>query len=172
MLWERVARTVAPLKPQKKLPAAPGEGVAGSAPRGEAAPDAARPPEAKAAATKAARPLPRPAPELDRNLRRKLARGTEAIEGRIDLHGMTQEEAHGALARFIGASHVSGRKVVLVITGKGRDGDGILRRAVPLWLTGRDLSRFVVSFGPAHASHGGNGALYVRLRSPTRLSRR
>ncbi|MEO1105882.1 MAG: Smr/MutS family protein, partial [Pseudomonadota bacterium] len=84
-----------------------------------------------------------------------------------------QDEAHGALSRFIGSAHLSGRRVVLVITGKGKGGEGagILRRAVPHWLASRELQRYVVSFGPAHITHGGDGALYVRLRSPHRVKR-
>ncbi|MEM9221367.1 MAG: Smr/MutS family protein [Pseudomonadota bacterium] len=95
------------------------------------------------------------------------------MEARLDLHGMTQQEAHGALIRFITGSHLASRQVVLVITGKGRGGEGagILRRAVPHWLAGRELSPIVASYGPAHQSHGGAGALYVRLRSPKRAGK-
>lgn len=176
-LWERIARTVEPLKRRSPPPAAK--------PRAKEVPKAAElPPQPvspeppvpapsitpKAPRKRAAPPHPG---DLDRNLRRRLARGGEAIDARLDLHGMTQEEAHGALLRFIGASQQAGRRTVLVITGKGRGGEGmgILRRAVPHWLASRELQRLVVSFGPAHHTHGGDGAFYVRLRSSRRLRR-
>ena len=167
-LWERVARTVmplhaAPVPPEASIPAIE---AAAETPmtKGEAK-TAAAPPVAPAKAT-APLPKPRVAGDLDRKTRRKLARGVVAIDARIDLHGMTQEEAHGALVRFVDASVTMRRRVVLVITGKGSGGEGrgILRRNVPHWLTSREVARHVVSFGPAHATHGGDGALYVRLR--------
>ncbi|MEM6762358.1 MAG: Smr/MutS family protein [Pseudomonadota bacterium] len=104
--------------------------------------------------------------DLDRKERRKLARDPSRIEGRIDLHGMTQAEAHAALHRFVLGSAASGQRIVLVITGKGRGGEGagILRRAVPHWLTGKDLRRVVAGYGAAHPHHGGAGAIYVRLK--------
>ena len=112
-------------------------------------------------------PVPRPTHDLDRKTRRRLARGATKIDARLDLHGMTSQEAEAALVRFVETSVSMGRRVVLIITGKGRTGEGrgVLKRNVPHWLTRRDLQRHVVGFGPAHAAHGGDGALYVRLRS-------
>lgn len=178
-LWQKIARTVTPLKPPplgaSAKPAAPPPAPpeAPSTPPPQPPVVASAPPGAGIG--KAKLPSPRTVGDLDRNLRRRLARGAEQIDGRIDLHGMTQEEAHGALIRFIESSQRAGRRTVLVITGKGGrgggEGRGILRRAVPHWLAGRALQPLVVSFGPAHQSHGGDGALYVRLRLPRRGSR-
>jgi DNA-nicking Smr family endonuclease len=100
--------------------------------------------------------------------------GRVDIEGAIDLHGLTQSEAHGALAGFLRGAQRSGARLVLVVTGKGRaraaitapmDREpGVLRRAVPLWLRAADLRSVVLGFEEAGLPHGGMGALYVRLR--------
>ena len=104
-------------------------------------------------------------------MRQKLGRGSEPIDARIDLHGMTQAAAHAALARFLTRAQHDGARVVLVITGKGvrPGGDGhsergVLRRQVPLWLESTELRPFVVGFESAGAGHGREGALYVRVR--------
>lgn len=103
-------------------------------------------------------------PRLDDKTARKLKKGNITIDARIDLHGMTQIRAHDALFRFLKNARERQKRVVLVITGKGRTGDGILRRAVPLWLSEAPFSGFVSGWREAHMSHGGEGALYVRLR--------
>lgn len=102
---------------------------------------------------------------LDHRSAQRLKRGELAIEGRLDLHGMTQEEAHDALNRFVARMHGDGRRVVLIITGKGaRDGEGILRRAVPRWLAEPRCRPLVVATSEAQPRHGGAGALYILLR--------
>jgi len=139
---------------------------------------AARKPVPRPAAAEAripARP-PRPPgpPALQPIMRReikKLARGGETIDARIDLHGMTQSEAHAALQSLLLRCQADGAKFVLVITGKGRSDDrsedrGVLRRQVPVWLGLPEFRRFVAGYEVAHAGHGGDGALYVRLRKP------
>jgi DNA-nicking Smr family endonuclease len=103
-----------------------------------------------------------------------LKRGREPIEGVIDLHGMRQDEAHGALAGFLERSAARGARLVLVVTGKGGQGSddshggfqerGVLRRNVPHWLRMAELRQLVMGFEEADARHGGAGALYVRLR--------
>jgi DNA-nicking Smr family endonuclease len=164
-LWRGVARSVRPLRKHARREAEDAEPVA-------AAP--ARPP-AKAKAVKAvasprpARPTtPPPLAPLARREKQKLARGRVDIDARIDLHGMTQAEAHMRLVRFLRRVQSDGAKFVLVITGKGArasDPDrGVLRRQVPLWLQLPDLRDAVVGFEEAHVAHGGEGALYVRLR--------
>jgi DNA-nicking Smr family endonuclease len=114
-----------------------------------------------------------PAPRMDGKAFRKLTRGRIEPEARLDLHGMTQAEAQAELSRFVVRSQAAGRRLVLVITGKGRaatgaDGlsrpAGALRRAVPLWLTAPPLAPLVQETAPAHPRHGGGGALYVWLR--------
>jgi DNA-nicking Smr family endonuclease len=89
-----------------------------------------------------------------------------AIDARLDLHGMTQAEAHAALAHFLRRVQRNGARLVLIITGKGAGAGerGVLRRQVPLWLGLPDLRDAVVGFEEAHTAHGGEGALYVRLR--------
>jgi DNA-nicking Smr family endonuclease len=121
-------------------------------------------------------PRPAGAPALSPFLRRekqKLARGHAAIDARIDLHGMTQADAHGALRRLLHRAQSSGAKFVLVITGKGapeasRSDRGVLRRQVPMWLALPEFRRYVLGFDVADTGHGGEGALYVRLRKAKR----
>jgi DNA-nicking Smr family endonuclease len=167
-LWTRVTESVAPLKRRRRP--AKAEAPATPAP-------AAPPPGVPVAAP--APPVPKSPPPLtplapiDRNERRRLSRGTRDIDGRIDLHGMRQEEAHAALRGFLAFAQARGHSIVLVITGKGRAGleplpfeaeRGVLRRVVPQWLRQPDLRPLVVGFEEAHHGHGGAGALYVRLR--------
>ena len=77
---------------------------------------------------------------------------------------MTQTEAHASLLRFIDDMRHQERRTVLVITGKGMLGKGVLRETVPVWLSQMPFKNAVVGFSEAHPSHGGSGALYVRLR--------
>ena len=111
--------------------------------------------------------------QMDKKSFGKLKRGKLKPEGRIDLHGMTLDRAHPALTRFILSSHKSGRRLVLVITGKGKQRDeggpipvrhGVLRHQVPQWLGMVPLSSAVLQVSQAHISHGGGGAYYVYLR--------
>src|SRR5439155_27262320 len=101
-------------------------------------------------------------------MKQRVARAKEAIDGRLDLHGLTQSEAHAALLRFLRAASSRGARLVLVITGKGaRAGDGergVLKRQVPQWLGLPEFRALVVGFEEAHIAHGGEGALYVRVR--------
>ena len=99
-------------------------------------------------------------PAIDRRTAQRLKRGQMPIEARLDLHGMTQTEAHEALARFIARSHAAGLRAVIVITGKS----GVLHGAVPRWLEEGDNRARILSAARAHAQHGGAGALYLLLR--------
>jgi DNA-nicking Smr family endonuclease len=101
---------------------------------------------------------------LDRASAERLKRGRYAIEARLDLHGMTQAEAHRALAGFVSGSRAIGRRCVLVITGHGRISGGVLKAAVPRWLNEPDLRRHVLAITPAQPRDGGSGALYLLLR--------
>ena len=94
----------------------------------------------------------------------RLKRGQIAIEARIDLHGMDQRAAFAALIGFIETSGRAGRRAILVITGKGAIGEGILRRNVPGWLAASPLGGRILTIQPAHSRHGGDGAFYVLLR--------
>jgi DNA-nicking Smr family endonuclease len=184
-VWAAVARSVKPLRAKPSV-AHPAKAVAPkpqSAKPSVGAPTVAKPsvakPTAKPTATKLAiakhvehapqpvkAKLPFPANTLIRRERQQLARGRAEIGGRIDLHGMTQAEAHDALLRFLHRAQAEGAKFVLVITGKGGPGGdrGVLRRQVPLWLVLPAFRTSVLGFDVAHVGHGGEGALYVRLR--------
>ncbi len=97
-----------------------------------------------------------------------MARGSTSIDARLDLHGLTQGEAHDALLQFLRRSARDGLRLVLVITGKGggsaHEGRGVLKRQVPMWLRLPGFAAFVIGFESAAISHGGEGAMYVRLR--------
>jgi DNA-nicking Smr family endonuclease len=104
---------------------------------------------------------------LGRRERSRLSRGRSEIDARLDLHGMTQVHAHRRLLSFLQRAHHDGLTFVLVITGKGVVGDterGVLRRQVPQWLALPEFRSLVVGFEEAHVGHGGEGALYVRIR--------
>ena len=105
-----------------------------------------------------------PLTPLDDPTARKLAKGKLSIDGRLDLHGLTQTQAHDRLLGFLQSAHKSGKRIVLVITGKGQLGGGVLRQGVPRWLNESGFREITNGCSEAHASHGGAGALYVRLR--------
>ena len=104
--------------------------------------------------------------DIDHRMRAKLRRGRLDVDAKLDLHGMRQAEAHNALIAFLRRSQASGAKMAIVVTGKGGGGDagGVLRRMTPLWLQAPALRDVVVGFGEAARKHGGEGALYVRIR--------
>ena len=112
---------------------------------------------------------------VDKRTVGRLKRGKLPVEGRLDLHGLTQNEAERALSTFLARSQERGHRCVLVITGKGgeRRGEdfertGVLRRMVPLWLNAPANRARVLAFDEARAQHGGGGALYVLLKRPRR----
>lgn len=156
-LWRAVTREIKPLRARKIVDQ---EAMAVSAPPAPAKPSRKKTPApAPPAKTPALSPL-------DRRARQRVARGVTGIDARIDLHGMTQERAHAALLRFVRNAQANDAKLLLVITGKGaREGErGVLRRVVPQWLALPDMRAFVVGFETASIRHGGEGALYVRVR--------
>jgi DNA-nicking Smr family endonuclease len=166
-LWGAFARSIKPLRKQLQPGKAPPKPLTGKREISKPPHPPARhepPPPAKSP----------PLAPLERRLKQRVARGRDAIEARIDLHGMTQRQAHEALLLFLRRAQAGGKKIALVVTGKGsgkmaRDGSserGVLRRQVPLWLALPEFRSFVVGFDEAHVSHGGEGALYVRLRRP------
>ena len=118
---------------------------------------------------------PQPHNNFTRREMRRLSSGRQAIEARLDLHGLHQAAAHASLTGFLMQSRARGLRDVLIITGKGRSslqddlqyGEqeiGVLRRMVPLWLNEAGLSEYVTGFMQAPRNQGGEGALYVRLR--------
>jgi DNA-nicking Smr family endonuclease len=107
----------------------------------------------------------------------RLKRGLLEPQARIDLHGMTQGAAHRTLFTWLAAAHARGYRLVLVVTGKGNPKNdenapwmmsphGVLKQMVPRWLNEPELAALIASVQPAHARHGGGGALYVYLRKP------
>ena len=171
-LWRAVAETIEP-RPGSLLPtlppappSAPEPAVSAMVVVRSAATD---PPQAKKLKPKSPPPL---AP-IERRLKQRIARGRVDIDRVIDLHGLTQAQAHGALRGFLWSAQRDDARLVLVVTGKGErttarldghDHGGVLRRAVPQWLRDADLRTIVLGFEEATRTHGGMGALYVRLR--------
>ena len=169
-LWDSVKRSVAPLKRRKAAAPVPDAEPPPSdeKPRGKPAKHVVPTPRAAPSPARAAAP---PLAPLGRRMKQQLARGSLEIDARVDLHGMTQSEAHHVLARFLRSAQRDGARMVLVITGKGlRPGAdpfaerGVLKRQVPLWLAGGELRSLVIGFEAAGHRHGGEGALYVRVR--------
>lgn len=168
VLWEGVAKQVKPLRKRTRI-IKPDPVVI------EASPPPALPMSRKVMDVPSAKPAKHVAPPmppltlLGRRERSQLSRGRKEIDARLDLHGMTQERAHRALATFLQRASYDGMSFVLIITGKGRTGSleserGILRRQVPIWLGLPEFRALVVGFEEAHIGHGGAGALYVRVR--------
>jgi DNA-nicking Smr family endonuclease len=103
---------------------------------------------------------------IDRPTTRKIAKGRITIDGRIDLHDMTQDQAYDRLYAFLASSRSHGDRHVLVVTGKGRSlgSEGVLKRMVPIWLKSARFSDLVSGYSQASHQHGGEGAIYIRLR--------
>ena len=162
-LWSGFSRSIKPLRPLR-------ESRKSVSPAEKPAPRPVKAANAEPVAPPPKKPLPL-AP-LDRRLKQRVARGREPIDARIDLHGMTQSEAHRRLFSFLQRAQADGARIVLVVTGKGgrsRDGEpsvepGVLKRQVPNWLSLPEFRSFVLAFEDAHVGHGGQGALYVRVR--------
>jgi DNA-nicking Smr family endonuclease len=172
-LWAVVAATVRPL-PGRAMPKRPAAAARGRAPSSAAPvqpavpPPAARPAPVKtphAVPGKPARRVALPPPEtIEPGRKRRIVRERDPIAAVIDLHNMTQDAARAALTGFILRARADGERAVLVITGKGALGDGVLRRRVPDWLGEAPLREAVAGLSEAHRRHGGEGALYVALR--------
>jgi DNA-nicking Smr family endonuclease len=172
-LWAGLTRSIKPLKSAKP--------AAKTSPKSSATPPAASTPAPSQTRSHPVTPreTQRPSPPLaplGRRLKQRVARGREPIDARLDLHGMTQRQAHAELLRFLHRAQADGVRTALVVTGKGlrkssnsdgRDADnrpGVLKRQVPMWLALPEFRPLVVGFDDAHVGHGGEGALYVRLR--------
>ena len=164
-LWSIVTATVRPLRGRPK-------------PRAVAKPFAAAEPATPVAAVKLALvAAPQPAPArartpqpahpphtIEAGLHRRLARGRDPVAARIDLHGLNQDQARALLTDFVLRGWREHRRTLLIITGKGALGDGVLKRGVPEWLAEAPLRAVVAGLSEAHRRHGGEGALYVALK--------
>jgi DNA-nicking Smr family endonuclease len=162
ILWERVVRTTVPLK---------GKSFADFLEQEQEPLQTILMAELD---TQAKSPVPRTAKpnspthpvKLDLPTHRKISKGKLDLGGRIDLHGLTQGEAHTLLHAFLHRAHADGLRHVLIITGKGSSlgSDGVLRTAVPHWFATPQFRPLVSAYEDAARHHGGGGALYVRLR--------
>jgi DNA-nicking Smr family endonuclease len=173
-LWTGVARSVTPLRRPGRA-AARSEGVGKPVAEKAHAPTPSRLDRLCALVPKLPEPAKPPAlAPLGRRAKQRVARGRDPIDARIDLHGHTQKQAHAALFRFLQRAQADGARIVLVVTGKGvgrgqrelGSEPGVLKRQVPMWLSLPEFRSFIVGFEDAHVGHGGEGALYVRLRRP------
>lgn len=111
--------------------------------------------------------------QMDHKAFGKMKRGRLVPEGKLDLHGMTLANAHPALNRFVLDAYADGKRLVLVVTGKGKHRDelgpipvpyGVLKHQVPQWLMMAPLRSAVLQVSEAHLKHGGAGAYYIYLR--------
>ena len=162
-LWESVAKQIKPLRKRPRAAKIEATSTPAEAPAKPAAS-----PKPLAAIPRAPKPGPPLLTPLGRRERSQLSRGRKEIDARLDLHGMTQTRAHRALSDFLQRAHSDGLTFVLIITGKGKigaeSGRGVLRRQVPQWLGLPEFRSLVIGFEEAHIGHGGEGALYVRIR--------
>jgi DNA-nicking Smr family endonuclease len=165
-LWESVAKQIKPLRKKHRAAKAHAEPSVATPAAAKSAPPPN--PASPAKLPRMSRPQAPPLAPLGRRERSQLSRGRKDIDARLDLHGMTQTRAHRALFGFLQRAHGDGMTFVLIITGKGKMGSeserGVLRRQVPQWLGLPEFRSLVVGFEEAHIGHGGEGALYVRIR--------
>jgi DNA-nicking Smr family endonuclease len=169
VLWSHVTQAIKPLRTEALSPADEDGDEPQEAPKAPAKhPPKFSKPVAQpkiAAAPAPPKPPAQPMVPLTRRMKQRVARGKEAIDARLDLHGFTQHEAHAALLRFLRSANARDARLVLVITGKGRGGEiGALRRQVPHWLALPEFRDLVIGYEDAAIKHGGEGALYVRVR--------
>ncbi len=178
-IWARVSGSVTPPKTRKAARVTPGALLPDEPLKPETI-KAPRPPvvgkpktstKIRAASAGSARTTPTPVPaprsvpeELEPRRQRRLSRERDPIEASIDLHGFGRFEAEDQLRAFLTQSQARGLRAVLVVTGQGRRGGGIIRASIHEWLQGHALRGVVSGFAMAHRRHGGDGAIYVTLK--------
>ena len=166
-LWERVKKTATPLVREKQnshvqdrlKTELKGSAVAAGAMQ----PSKPKPVSQQTPQLRITPPAPQ-SQYLEEGTWRKISKGRVSIDGRIDLHGMTHDQARRQLDQYLHTAKQSGFRTILVITGKGRLGEGVLRQALPHWLGQPNLRSLISGYREAHPLHGGSGAFYVRLR--------
>jgi len=168
-LWAIVAATVRPLAGRVRPPITQKAVSAKSAPPRKSPAPPPSPASTPNPPRRTERAADRPPEAIEPGRHRRLTRERDSIAARIDLHGLNQDLARQALTNFLLRAHVEGRRSILVITGKGALGDGILRRRVPDWLGQAPLRAIVAGLSEAHRRHGGEGALYVALKRSSGL---
>jgi DNA-nicking Smr family endonuclease len=174
-VWGLVAATVHPLPgratPKESSPPPRGEGLGVGAP---APRSPVKAPIAKLSKSAPTPPHPTLSPQggegfpIEPRRKRRIARERDPIGARLDLHGLDQDRARGVLDRFLVRAWDEGYRAVLIITGKGVQGDGVLKRRTPEWLAAAHLAHIVAGISDAARHHGGEGALYVALKRKPR----
>ena len=170
-IWTQVAKTVTPLSQEKEqfLKDEMNRLMGATAPTSPSVPQQkldyasqwTPPAPAKAAGSLTSHPI-------EERVVKNLGKGRLPIDARIDLHGMTQDRARYALLDFLQMAQRADHRIVLVITGKGDQGRGVLRMNVPRWLSLPAFSQLVNGYRESQSTHGGEGALYVRIRKANR----
>ena len=158
-LWKTATRNVSPLVRMKPQPAKPSAAEPSAVVK-------SKPVERVHAPVKkpvVAKPFSIPA-LFDAETERRLQKNQARVEARMDLHGMTEVEAHRALVDFVTISSRKGFRLILIITGKGAEGRGVLKKNLPLWIEGPALRRYIAATRPALDRHGGEGAIYLMLK--------
>jgi len=176
-LWSMVKRTATPLEPSRRYARvlSDGDGLRRQLSRALPASTHQHGHEKAPPRKQALKPVSKPdggftfnaasvKPPLDPPMVKKISKGKERIEARLDLHGMTQDEAYSRLVDFLAMCFERRLRTVMVITGKGFASGGILRHSVPLWLAQATFKPMISGWHEAARHHGGSGALYVRLR--------
>ncbi len=164
-LWRIVTATVRPLRRRRPAPKPRVDAAATPIPPAASAPKADGKPKGPSPRARQATPRPAPPPQpIEPGRRRRVERGRDEVAATIDLHGLDQDRARAALTAFLLRGWAEHRRTILVITGKGALGDGVLRRRVPEWLAEPPLRQIVAGLSEAHRRHGGEGALYVALK--------
>jgi DNA-nicking Smr family endonuclease len=167
-IWSVVASTVAPIKgrvlPRVEAEPSPPPQAPLKTPPKFAGKPAKGPAPAVKPAVRALPHAPRGLHLIEPNRERRLARGRDELEARIDLHGLDQDRARTVLEGFLFRAQADGHRAVLVITGKGSTGDGVLKRRLPDWLNAQPLRAIVAGVSEARRWHGGKGAVYVALK--------
>jgi DNA-nicking Smr family endonuclease len=157
-VWTTVTRSIKPLKRPRRIVKT--EPVVVAPPRKTPVKPVLLKPQPMPSETAKRAPKPPAIAPLTRREKQRVARGHDEIDARLDLHGHTQDEAHAVLLRFLRRVSAAEKKLVLVITGKS----GVLRRQVPMWLSTPEFRPLVISTDVAAIRHGGEGALYIRVR--------
>jgi DNA-nicking Smr family endonuclease len=158
-LWAVVTATVRPLAGRQPVSTATTAALVPVAPAKRDMTSIPSSPRSRSAA-----PVQRPPEALEPGRMRRLRSERDPVGARIDLHGLTQDAARAALTGFVARAAARGERTILVITGKGALGDGVLRRRVPEWLAEPPIRSMVAGVSEAHRRHGGAGALYVALK--------
>ena len=171
LLWERVTQSVKRMNPQPAFQPVKHSGDLKTGSQTKSRTDRSQSGQSEQPKVKIATVKTSPADfrlgdisGIDRLSARRMQRGQVPIEDRLDLHGLSQEQAHKKLNVFISRAVQQNLRHVLIITGKGRDGHGILRQKVPAWLKDAPLCHHLIAISYAQPRDGGKGALYIRLK--------